>query len=222
MNPAREKATKLAVSLLSKFAGKTDSVKDVERALGELSDKDFDAYMNDLRSGHEALTYTVPNLGKTRLSTGKNLEIAKELKHEFFQRIWLTDAATGETYLTPERYLVMDLPIKRLQQHLMKKISIPEETQAIDERSGQVAKSAKGSGVSFPEFQILYSQGLEDVIRELFKFRGGDEKAYNEMRNELIRTGEVSMDVVDPGGTRAKAVDILSILLKSAHINNNL
>lgn len=222
MNAARKEATDYAVKLLSKFAGKNESVKEIETMLNSLSDKGFDEYMQRVLDGEETIPYVSPNLSKVRLSVEQNLKIAEELGHEFFQRLWLTDPATGEVHLTPKKYLVIDLPIRRLQQHLHKKIKIPEDNQHVDEMTGQVTGVSKGSKISFPELQVLYSQGLNESIRELFKFRGGDEEAYKALNRDALLTGFPSMNSVDGGDTQVKATDILSILFKSAHLNNNL
>lgn len=222
MNAARKEATDHAIKLLSKLAGKNSAVTELESMLNALTDKQFDAYMEQLASGEEVLPYIVPNLGDVRLSVEKNLKIAEELKHEFFERLWLTDPATGQTYLTPEKYLVIDLPLKRLQQHLHKKIAIPDDNAHVDELTGQPTGPSKGSAVSFPELQILYSQGLESSIRELFKFRAGDQEAYKALNKEILSGGLPSMDAVDGGDTRVRSTDVLQILLKSAHLDNNL
>lgn len=222
MNAARKEATDYAIKLLSKFAGKNESVKEIESMLNNLSDKQFDEYMQQLLDGKETIPYIAANLGKVRLSSEQNLKIAEELGHEFFQRLWLTDPATGEVYLTPKKYLVVDLPLRRLQQHLLKKMRMPEDNQHFDEMTGQPTGPSKGSKISFPELQVLYSQDLGEVIRELFKFRGGDEHAYRALNKDALMSGIPSMNAVDGGDTRVKATEVLSILLKSAHLDNNL
>lgn len=224
MNDARKEATDYAIKLLSKFAGKNESVKEIEGMLNNLNDKQFDAYMQSLLDGSQTIPYIAPNLGKVRLSSEKNLKIAEELGHEFFQRLWMTDPATGEVYLTPKKYLVIDLPLRRLQQHLTKKIKIPKDNQHIDEMTGQPTASGPSSGskVSFPELQVLYSQDLNSVIRELFKFRGGDQEAHRALNKDALQSGMPSMDAVDDGETRVRATEVLSILFKSAHLDNNL
>lgn len=222
MNAARKEATDYAIKLLSKFAGKNESVTEIETMLNNLNDKQFDDYMQSLLDGKDTMPYIAPNLGKIRLSSEKNLKIAEELGHEFFQRLWMTDPATGEVYLTPKKYLVIDLPLRRLQQHLLKKIRIPEDNQHIDEMTGQPTGPSKGSKISFPELQVLYSQDLDAVIRELFKFRGGDQEAYRALNKDALQSGLPSMDAVDDGDTRVRATEVLSILFKSAHLDNNL
>ena len=68
----------------------------------------------------------------------------------------------------------------------------------------------------------MYSQNLESTLRELFKFRGGDEKAYKRLVDDARASGLPSMDAVDDGSTRVRSTEVLSILFKSAHLDNNL
>ena len=222
MNKAREEVTKEMLNLLSKFAGKTKSVELFEEAINNLSDDAFDKYMQALQSEEEVLPYVVPNMGNYTISVDTNLKIAEELGCELFQRLWLTDSATGEEYLTPKKYLVVDLPIRRMIQTLDSKISIPNVENRTDELTGQAQGDSQSSRLSFPELQVLYSQGYKETIRELFKFRGGDTKAYKNLVENIMRTGEGSMDQSEDPTSRARSVDILSILLKSAHIDNTL
>lgn len=221
---SRAKATKKAVELLSKFAGYNDAVKELESMLESLTDEQFDTYMEKLQSGEEILPYFAPNLNDVGLNSQTNLEIAEELGHSFFERLWITDPATGETYLTPKKYLVVDLPLRRMQQSLHKKINIPKDNRHIDDRTGQPTGSgeSKGATLSFPELQAMHSHGLEQSIRELFKFRAGDETNYRNLERETLQTGTPKMDAVEDPDSRPKSTETFSILLKSAHIGNNL
>lgn len=218
----REQATQTAVELLSKFAGYNESVKQVEQMLNGLSDVQFDRYMQQLRDGEQIIPYIAPNLQDIELSSETNLSIAEELDHSFFEQIWLTDSSTGETYLTPKKYLVIDLPVKRLQQHLQEKISIPEHNRSIDDRTGQVVGESKGATISFPELQVLYAQGLDETIRELFTIRGGNEQDFREYERQIMQSGQVSLDAIDDPDSRVRSTEVLSALLKAAHIQNNL
>lgn len=220
--PDREQATQTAVEMLSKFAGYNSSVEQVEQMLNGLSDEQFDRYMQQLRDGEQIIPYIAPNLQDINLSSETNLSIAEELGHEFFEQIWLTDSSTGETYLTPKKYLVIDLPVKRLQQHLQEKISIPEHNRSVDDRTGQVVGESKGATISFPELQVLYAQGLDETIRELFTIRGGNEQDFREYERQIMQTGQVSLDAVDDPDSRVRSTEVLSALLKAAHIENNL
>ena len=201
--------------------GKTN-VEIYKKRFEALSDKEFEQWMLRLESGEDVLSITVPNLSTEKLSDERNLEVAKELGHNFFQRLWLTDAVTGKTYLTPVKYLVIDLPLRRQVQLLVKKISIPVDNKHIDELSGQATGESKGSKISFPELQVLYAQGLENVITELVKFRGGDPKAFNNMNRSIIENGGVSLRALEKIPTKVTSVTTLSTLLKGMHLDNNL
>lgn len=223
MSTARINATKEAVRLLSMFAGYNDSVKEVEAQLNSLSDTAFESYMRSLRDGTEYIPYYMPTMNNIKITSEKNIKIGKKIGVKFFHRLWLTDSATGKTYLTPIEYLVVDLPFRRQQQHLIKKASIPKDNKHVDELTGQVTgKNSKGSSLSFPEMQILYSQGLNESIRELYKFRGGDETAHRTLVRNILQTGDNSLDNADDGRSRPKSTETLSILLKAAHLDNNL
>ncbi len=218
----RKAATRELLKYIDKILPGGENVKVYEEQLGKLTDAEFDAYMEKLESGEETLFLVAPNLAKNRLSVERNLEIAKELNHNFFERLWLTDPHTGTTYLTPIPYLVVDLPLRRQAQLLNKKISIPDNNDHIDEMTGQPTGPSKGSKLSFPELQTLYAQGLDRTIEELIKFRGGDTEAFRQMNAEMINKGSVSLDALADKGTRVKSTETLSVLLKSMHLDNNL
>lgn len=198
--------------------------------LESLSDAEFEAYMHSLSAPpaddpdrlQETLTYYAPNLGKTKISLKRNLEIAKAIGHKFFERLWITDAQTGVTYLTPNEFMVVDLPIRRQAQLLIKKASIPTDHKSIDELSGQVTGESKGSKLSFPELQAQVSQGLDQTVIEEIKIRGGDERAYQEFERQMIEKGTVSQAEILSLGTTVKSTETLSILLKGMHLDNNL
>jgi hypothetical protein len=214
-----------AMAELLKFVEKilpgSDNTKIYEQQMGALTDAQFEAYMQKLASGEEILSLVCPNISKPRLSLTRNLKVAKELGHDFFQRLWLTDPHTGTTYLTPIPYLVVDLPVRRQAQRLDKKISIPQDNNHTDVMTGQATGVSKGASLSFPELQVLYAQGLDKTLEELIKFRGGDEESYRAMNKVLIEEGSVNLDRVRGSG-RVKSTETLSTFLKAAHLSNNL
>lgn len=217
----RQKAMAEIIKYVEKIYPGGGNKEIYEETLGKLTDKEFDDYMSKLESGEETLFIVAPNLSKVRLSVERNLEVAKELGHNFFQKLWLTDPHSGTVYLTPIPYLVVDLPLRRQAQTLSKKVSIPEHSNQVDDFTGQPTGDSQGSKISFPELQTLYAQGLDKTITELIKFRGGDEEAYRLMTNEAVNKGSVSMDSIQTG-TKVKSTETLSILLKSMHLDNNL
>jgi hypothetical protein len=210
------------VKYVNKILPNSENGKLIRESLEALSDTDFASYMDGLETGEEVVPMYVPNLSKARISIERNLEVAAELKHDFFQRLWWTDPITGTTFLTNEKYLVIDLPLRRQVQLLQKKYSIPDDNKHVDELTGQPAGVSKGSRLSFPEIQVLYAQGLDRTIEELIKYRGGDTKAFNAMNRSIVDTGGVSLDAISVNNTKVKSTQTLSTYLKAMHLANNL
>jgi hypothetical protein len=192
------------------------------KSLAKLSDAQFGEYMQKLADGEEILSLIAPNLEDKKLTMENNLAIAKELGHSFFERLWLTDSTTGEQYLTPIQYMVVDLPLRRQQQTLLKKIKIPEDTRHIDELSGQPTGPSKGARISFPELQALNAQGFDKAIEEMIKYRGGDEKGFQAMTRQVIATGGVSINALARTPTKVTSTRTLSTFLTGMHLKNNL
>lgn len=206
------------------------NVEITKKHLESLSDEQFEQYMKALRKpkdgeedqGRQTLTYYAPNLGDTKITIERNLAIAEEIGHQFFEQLWITDPQTQQTYLTPNKHLVIDMPVRRQAQIHEKKASIPLHANSVDEMSGQVTGESKGSKLSFPELQSQVSQELESTIIEEIKLRGGDERAYQEFEKQILETGSCSQSDILAMGTRAKSTDTASILLKGMHLGNNL
>lgn len=217
----RQAATAEIIRVIEKILPGSGNKEIYEKMLGGMTNAQFDEYMGKLERGEEILPMTVPNLSKKRLSVERNLKIGKELGHEFFQRLWLTEPSSGTTYLTPIPYLVVDLPLRRQAQVLNKKISLPESSSESDVLTGQATGPAKGASLSFPELQALHAQGLDRTIEELIKFRGGDEQAFRALKEEMINKGSVSLDSIKTN-SRVKSTETLATFLKAAHLDNNL
>ena len=113
-----------------------------EALFKDMSDRDFDKLMQDIKNGF-VLPIIAPNLNDAKLDTTRNVKLAKELGHSFFENIVLTDSDTGETYTTPHKYMVVDMPVRRQSQLLDKKMSTPSNNNVVDELTGQ-ANGAQG------------------------------------------------------------------------------
>lgn len=218
----RKAATAMILKYIEKILPGSPNTAFYAKRLAEMTEREFGQFMQNLEDGSEILTIKTPNLAKEKLSLDRNLAIAKELGHNFFQHLILTDPTTGEVYRTPVKYLVIDVPLRRQVQLLQSKATIPENNKHIDELSGQSTGPSKGSKISFPELQVLFAQGLDATITELIKFRGGDAKAFNAMNRAIIENGGVSIEYLAQFNTKVKSVTTLSTLLKTIHLDNTL
>jgi len=199
---------------------------DNQRIYGELftsmNDKQFDLFMKSIEDGTTRLAIIVPNLNEHKLSIERNLDLAEKLGHNFFERIWIDGGNEIPPYLSTVPYLIVDLPLRRQAQMLVKKISIPEDNKSVDELSGQPTGKSKGSKISYPETQILAALDLNDSLTEMLKYRGGDIMGFNAMNDQINRTGGVSLKSIEHLGSTVKSTETLSVLLTSMHLSNSL
>lgn len=201
-----------------------------KQRLDAMSDSEFDAFVRSMakpeteegRATQEILPFYSPNLKDPRVTMESLMAVAEKIGHPFFEQLWLTDPQTGLTFLTPQKYLVLDMTVRRQAQMLTKKSSIPENNRHVDEMSGQVTGKSKGSKISFPELQAQLAQGLENTLVEEIKVRGGDRTAQVEFDRQLIETGEASIEDVTEGGGVTNSTSTVAILYRGMMIDNNL
>lgn len=220
--PNRAKAEAVILQNIEKLLPGSDNVRLYKELFASMDDKQFDDFMKGIEEGTVRLAIIAPNMGAQKLDVKRNLDLAKELGHNFFERIWMYPKDGSAPYLTPIPYLVVQLPLRRQAQLLVKKISIPQDNRSVDHLSGQPTGSSKGSKISYPELQILASQGLDQSIVEMIKYRGGDLQGFNAMNNSIAKTGGVSLQAIESLGTKVKSTQTLSTILTAMHYRNSL
>lgn len=193
-----------------------------EKTLNGMTDAEFRQFMQDLRDDKVTLSLEVPNLGKYRLSTKRNLDLAKELGYEFFNRIKFGPSEDRPGYITPIKYLVLTLPIRRQAQHLLKKISIPKDNNSVDIFTGQPTGKSQGSKMSYPEGLVMLSNGLEKSMVEVMKYRGGDRGGFNALNDSIIKTGIARLDAVAPNATGVESTATLKTFLTCMHLKTEI
>lgn len=198
------------------------NVEMLTEQISKLSPEELEALVVSIENGEFPIAIQEPNLSDNKISTERNLKIGEEMGVPFFQHLMLTHPKTGQVYKTPRKYLVMDLPMRLQQQLLIKKKSIPDNNRQVDELTGQPTGDSHSASLSSPEMQVLRAQGLDRAIEELAKIRGGDTRAFQECNRQIISTGGASQDAIRQIPSEVKSKVTLSVLLTSAHIENNL
>lgn len=187
-----------------------------------MDDEEFDQMYERMNSGADRLAIIAPNLAKYALDLDRNLKLAEELGHDFYQRLWMAPGGDVPTYLTNKKYMVVELPLRRQAQMAEKKISIPKDNKSIDELTGQPSGESKGSKISYPETQIMAALNLPNSLTEMLKYRGGDVKGFDAMNDAISKQGGVSMDALSHLNTTVESTRTLSIFLKCMHLDNTL
>lgn len=216
---AAEKEILDALSLLDPTGDNTKLMKD---NFSKMNDKQFDAYIQAIKEGKDYVSMVVPNMRKNRaISTDNTKKVAQKLGIQLEHHLWIVDPKTKLEYLTPIKYLVLHLPVRRQIQTLESKIAVAENNRKIDDMTDQVTRESGKSSISFPELLVLVASGQYRACEELLKVRGGDLAALNMSNTNIYSTGGFSLDAVASLGSRAKATETLSILLTAMHFDNN-
>lgn len=194
--------------------------KRYHRLLDSMSDKEFDQWMQYVKDGKWKIHIVAPNLVVT-LKNENSLKAADKVKCKLFHRLWMTDDSTGRQYLTDNEYLVLNLPVRRQQQFLDEKMSVPDNDKQIDGLTGQVTGDSKSSSVTNPEIQILAARGLDATLEEFVNVRGGNIAAYSDFKRQAEETGEIKLNSLDQN-TRSRVAVVGQVLLRSMMIENNI
>lgn len=218
----RKAAEAVIIEYIGKLLPGSTNVKIYKDLFASLDDQAFDEFMTRLEQGEIRLAVIAPNLVEPKLTIERNLALAEELGHQFFERIWIQPGNDIPRYLSPIKYLVVELPLRRQAQILVKKISIPEDNKSVDDFTGQPTGKSKGSKISYPETQVMAALSLDSCLTEMLKYRGGDVKGFDAMNASISKTGGVSMDAISKLGTTVKSTETLSTLLTSMHLQNTL
>lgn len=217
----RKAAEEFILKYVEKIAPKSGNRQMYENRFSKMSDKEFDQYMADLESGKQNIYIVDPNFMDT-ITVENNLKVAKELGHDFFERLWIKGKKGLPDHLTPIKYMVVDLPVRRASQILTKKISVPKHQKVIDALTGQPTGESKGAKISYPELQVMAAMGMENTLVELMKYRGGDNRghiAYNAM---LSKYGRTNLDTLKGYASGVESTTTLKTFLTSAHLKNTL
>jgi hypothetical protein len=218
----RKAAEEFILKYVDKLLPGSDNVKLYKSLFSSMSDDDFKQYMDDIDTGRKFIAVVCPNFTEPALSGDRNYAIADELGHNFFQRIWIEGTGDVPTYLTPIPYLVLDLPLKRASQLLIKKISVPDNNRVVDTLTGQPTGESKGASISTPELQVCAAMGLESTMVELLKYRGGDVKGFQAMNNMIAKYGSANLKTLSMYASGVESTNTLKTFLTAMHVKSTL
>ena len=218
----RKEAEEFILKYIDKLCPGGENTKIYSDLFVNMSDVEFERFVLGIETGSIRLAVIAPNFGKSKLDTKRNLDLAKELGHQFFERIWIEGQGDDPTYLTPIPYMVVDIPLRRQAQLLVKKISIPDNNKTVDELTGQPTGASKGSKISYPETQIMAAMGLDSCLVEMLKYRGGDLGGFNAMNKMISRSGGVSLKGIEPYATGVESTKTLKTYLTGMHLDNTI
>lgn len=222
-SPKRKKVEKFILDYIGKIVSGDDNVNLYKSLFKSMSDKEFHQFMLDLRDKKKTLSIIVPNGDKKNtVSLEKNLKIAKELGLELFQQLKVTNQKDAPDYITPHKYLILKLPLRRAAQLLSKGISVPDNSKITDRLTGQVTAGSRSGKITYPEIQVLLGLGMKATLRELLKLRGGDLGSANAMNQSLTKIGKVNQGEIDRYSTGVVSTKTLKAYFNAIHVKSTL
>ena len=208
---------------IKKITGTEFNVNLYKEMFKSLNDKEFKEFMISIRDGKQILQIIAPHdKGAVKIDLKNNLAIGKELGHDFFQHVYIGPTDDAPKIKTKYTLLVHLAPMRRMKQTVAKGISVAENDKKRDSLTGQVSGSSKSSSISYPEVQLLLSMGMEHSIKELIKYRGGDEGAMAATKQSLLKYGRVNSKFIDEYSTGVESTKTLKSYFNSMHFKINL
>jgi hypothetical protein len=210
-----------------------DSVKEIdpngrttevyEKIFKKLTIEQKHQLVKDLKNGKAKLFIMDPPLSGSKISFANNRAVAKKLfNYDFYKSIKYPARGTTPAFTTPNKHLTLDLTCRRQAQMLMEKISVSGGRQTVDNLTGAPSSTAKTSRLSFPELQLLKAHGMDSGLLELFTIRGGDVGGFRAYQDQLLNTGQASLDSIESSRTGVKSKTSSAAWLRASHLRNNL
>jgi uncharacterized protein YqgV (UPF0045/DUF77 family) len=214
MTPKRKKVQDHVLSVMKDVDKSGYNYELYKKFFTSLNDKTFDNLMKEVKAGNELPIFANE---KTDISISNNLKVGKKLGIDFFQRIYERDG-NGTEYLTPVKYLVYYLPLRRTVQTAVKSVSTPENNLRRNNLTGQVTGPSKVTRMTLQEAQVLQGIGLNKTLQEFYKLRGGDAEATNLMVTRLVNTGHARASDILPFTSGAQATSTLKKFFTGAYL----
>lgn len=218
----RKKAEDFILQFVKDIEPTGYNVEQYKKVFANMSDKDFDTYMKEIRAGNRFLVIFKPMYEATGLTVQNNLKVAEKYGLEFFEHLIFTNNTDAPDYKTPIKYLVVDMPYRRQSQTLLKKTSIPEHNKVIDELTFQPTGESKGAKISYPELQVLIGMGLDNTIAELIRYRGGDRNGFNAYNAMFLRYGNANLKTLSEYSSGVESTKTLKTYLTAMHIKSTI
>ncbi len=217
----RKKVEDKILKYINKLAG-NDNVKLYTDLFKSMNNAQFHKFMENLKNKKSTLSIIVPNEGSVRLDTETNLKLCRELGYEPFQRIVTKIPGTNIKTLSNITSLVMYMPVRRLSQHMEKKISLADDLHHRNSLTNQVTGKSKSTKITSKVLNIYLGKGYTGAMEELMMARTGDLDATNAMNAFIAKYGEVSLADIKRFAKGSKSTQTMKTYFKSMHIKINI
>lgn len=204
MTDKRKKIEALINSVLSAIDISGTNAKKYRNMFQVMSDAQFSkwitAFLADPKSNFRV---DIEEFGdESRKLKFENVERAAEkLKLPLFEYVYIPHVSSdpNRPVRTKQPVLVGYLNIKRPQQLVTKKTGLALDDKDRDENTGKVKGDSKGGTTTGIENELLAGVGADQVLSEISGARGDNVTEYDNMLDEISRTGSVKLTDIKTG-----------------------
>lgn len=177
-----------------------------------MSNKQYKEWFNQhLATG--ILNVVIPHDGSVKVTTRKNIQLIEKHGGKILGPLTITTPEEG-TRITPIDFYCIDMPVRVPTQSVEKGMAV-SESKSVNELTGQRASASK---MTPPETGLLYGLGLDSVLEEIVRNRGGDQGLERALTTMMAKKGEVSMDEISGFEEGVTSTRTLSSFFKGIHI----
>lgn len=127
----------------------------------------------------------------------------------------------GKGVLSNKKLLILPLYVRANQQIALKEGKAAQES-TLRNITGQVTGASKSGSLSDSEICTLIGNGSPNIIREMLGPASHDLVAKREMKQSIIRTGDVSLKDLTDSPENKKSLRYMSEVLKAYGLDNDL
>ena len=155
----------------------------------------------------------------------ENIEKAADLLGiKLFEYVYMPHVSSdpNRPVRTKEPVLVGYLNIKRPQQMVMKKTGLALSDTNRDEQTGAMKGDSKGGTTTGVENELLAGAGADVILSEISGARGDNVTEYDNMLDEISRTGSVKLEDIKTGVYDKPTLLQTDLFLKAMGIKTDL
>ena len=204
MNPKRQKIETVINDVLSTLDPSGVNAEKYREMFQVMSDDQFSQWITKFLADPKSnFRVDIEEFGdSSRKMMYDNIEKAAEkIGVKLFEYVYLPHLSTNPNrpVRTRQPVLVGYLNIKRPQQMVMKKTGLALSDKDRDENTGAAKGESKGGTTTGIENEVLAGIGADDILSEFSGARGDNVTEYDNMLDEISRTGSVRLSDIKTG-----------------------
>ena len=151
----------------------------------------------------------------------RKIRESEEIINQEYVRLPHVNQKDGKGVLSNKKLLILPLYVRANQQIALKEGKAAQESN-LRNITGQVTGASKSGSLSDSEICTLIGNGSPNIIREMLGPASHDLVAKREMKQSIIRTGDVSLNDLTDSPENKKSLRYLSEVLKAYGLDNDL